>query len=151
MTYGYKYVYTLLAGKLENDSQITWKGQHRNVSYAALKRILYKNDFDDLSANDSFAKKVFSPIRGHCIELSWHGEDSASENVYTIEKSFLAIVDPSKVDVLSLIEMENARVDFGPVSDSFFLYIGYELIFTLQDSRIKDGVTCRNRCINIDH
>ena len=131
--YGYKYIYTLLAGKVEHDSQTTWKGQHRNVSFADLEKILYENNFENFSTKYSHAKSVFSPVRGHCQELSWHGEESVSEFVYATEKSYLIMVDPLKVDVLSLIEMENARIDFGPVSDTLFLYLAYELMFSLQE------------------
>ena len=141
-TYGYKYIYKLLAGKLENDGQITWKGQDRNVSYTALKNLLFDNNFNGFSSSRGLAKSVFSPMRGNCKELSWHGEEGVSEEVFATEKSYLLVVDPMKVDVMSLIEMKNAQVEFGPVSERFFLYVAYELIFSLHDSRIKNGVTC---------
>ena len=140
--YGYNYIYNLLAGKIENGSQITWKGRHRNVSFADLEKILYRNNFENFSTKHSNARSVFSPVRGHCKELSWHGEEGGSEYVYVTEKSFLIMVDPLKVDVLSLIEMENARIDFGPVSDTFFLYLAYELMFSLQEWIHNTWIKC---------
>ncbi len=143
-TYGYKYIYKLLAGKLKNNSQITWKGQDGNVSFAVLKNILFDNDFEGFSTKHSVTKSVFSLMRGNCKKISWHvGENhNVSEEIYATEKSYMIMVDPMKVDVPSLISMENAKVDFGPVTEEFYLYIGYELIFSLYDSRIQDGITC---------
>ena len=123
----------MLAGKVEDDSQTTWTGKHRNVTLADLEKILYENNFMNFSTKHSHTKSVFSHVRGYCQELSWHGEASVSELVYETEISYLIMVDPLQVDVLSLIEMENARIDFGPVSDKFYLYLAYELMFSIQE------------------
>ena len=40
--------------------------------------------------------------------------------------------------------MENARVSCGPTYENFFEYATYEMVFSLYDTSIKDGVTCTN-------
>ncbi len=40
--------------------------------------------------------------------------------------------------------MENARLSCGPTYEIFFEYATYEMVFSLYDTSIKDGVTCTN-------
>ena len=140
-TFGYEFVYTLLAGKMKGKNSISWQGKDGNVPYEDIKRILYGEQIRSLRTENNPFKSVFSPVRGNCIEIMWK-KDTVREVICNTENVYLLVVDPLRMYDISYIEMENARVSVGPSYGNFFEYATYEMLFSVYDTSIKDGVTC---------
>ena len=139
---GYQYMSTFAIGELESLPQITWKGKDGNFAYNELIETLYESDYSDFSAHYSAAEKLYIAPHGWCKLLK--NSNKTREIIRTTKQSLFLAVDPSKINNIRTLEMDNGRIMFGPTQSNLFDWSTYEITVYLYDSSINDGRICTN-------
>ena len=139
---GYQYMSTLAPGELNDTPKITWKGKFENLDNHKIFELLYESDYSDLSVIYSNAEKSYMAPHGWCMLLK--SSNYTKEFIKTTKQSLILVVDPSKVNNLRTLEMDNGRIMFGPTESNLYDWSAYEISIRLYNSNINDGKSCTN-------
>ena len=137
---GYEYMSTFTMGQIKNSSQNTWKGKNKDQTFESLQKMLYESDYHQFSLNYGKAKKLYIAPHGWCMKLD--KSVKPKEYVTTTSESLLLMVDPNIDNDIRTLEMENARITFGPTTTNLFDWAVYEASIVLSDAGLNDGRTC---------
>ena len=152
-SYGYSLIYSFLTGVLDGKEEISWKGKYGNKTFAELQKELFESDYSNASAvtiqwNGGHQTKVaqeyemiFVPSYGNCMKLKQFRNGIL---VRSTKQTIVLLVDPSKRNDIRVIEMDNAKQEFGPsgFGQDSFSSSAYLMKISLHDKSINDGVTC---------
>ena len=149
---GYDYMTTALTGKLTNSGNITWKGKFGNITD-------FQHDFFHYDPNNNNATIVKFDDKGPSTEKLKNYEEVFilpygvckkfdnmidKMNINSVHPTILLHVDPSKTNRIRVIEIDNAKFEFGPNRNNTFDATQYLLQVRIYDQSIQDGITCTN-------
>ena len=149
---GYSGVYKLKMGLLHSEN-ITWNGNYGNYTYNELQDILFDADFTSYyivasefsyGKNKSYETKtetVYIVPYGLCKRFSF---TDGLTNVISKRKTVVLLVDPAKLNKLSLSNMAIARGEFGPNINKLYDGFNHEVQISLHDHTLQDGLTCND-------
>ena len=124
-----------------NRAGTTWKGSFGNQSYRELQNKLFINILTSSLESGCPAIPVFTEPFGNCMKLE---KTLSYAEVNTTIKSIFMMVDPYMANRIRITEIENTRIEFGPVNEEKTLFDSshFEIRYKLYDRTIDDGETC---------
>ena len=149
---GYSWQDTFASGYVyypdDDEYDITWKGKYGNFTYEELQDYIYDSNYSDLTVENYLEKTnetdvTFVTSYGFCMKLQTL-ENNNFMGLYTVKRSSVLLVDPNTDNPFEIIHLDNGKINFGPTSDDQFDFYSYELVWTLHDSSIYDGISCTN-------
>ena len=146
--FGYFNFLKFASGSLMDSSVITWKGKYGNFTYEELQDYIYDSNYSDLIVENHLEETnetdvTFVTSYGFCMKLLTL-ENNNFMGLYNVKRSSVLLVDPSTDNPFEIIHLDNGKINFGPTSDDQFDFYSYELVWTLHDSSIYDGISCTN-------
>lgn len=142
--FGYTWMNDLLIGRIHGvNGTATWQSSSRNKKYKTLTEQLFKYNYSNLDTNLT-AFPHFCINNGFCKELKVN-QSQTKEMVKSAVKIKVVLADPYNVNEIKIEESLTATAVIGPVEDSnLFEWADYRVGYTLTDSRIRDGIDCRD-------
>lgn len=142
--FGYTWMNDLLTGKTHGENgTATWQSSSRKIKYNNLTEHLFKYNYSNLVTNLT-TFPYFCINNGFCKELK-DNKSKKKEWVKSTTKIKVVLVDPYNVNDIKIEESLSSTAVIGPVEDSnLFEWADYRVGYTLTDSRIRDGIDCRD-------
>ena len=149
--YGYSYIIAFLTGTLTDSDKISWKGKYGNVSSLELQNTLYDYDHSKYSVVTETWRDgrvnwieqdydlVFIQPYGYCIKVNMTKQ---SISIRGTNRTTLLLVEPSRVSNIRIMEMDNARHEFGPTGEDTFDAFQYLMKISITDRSIHNGKIC---------
>ena len=150
--HGYKTISRFIAGILTNDSNISWNGKDRNLSFKYLESVIfdYNHDTLDLLIKQESPNKWTKEINVQNTFLFPYGackmikdlKPKVHVRIFSKKKVYLLLVDPSKGNDIRTGETIDAIATIGPSSATHFEMGMFEIEYDIYDSSIHDGTSC---------
>ncbi len=150
--FGYASNTKFVIGHLIDSQEISWRGKFGNATFNQLQEILFNVDYLEKPIKSSSTgdkddwdtaevEQVYIPQYGVCIKLR---QIQRRIFIASKQKAFALVVDPGKLNAVTMARMDNGISEFGPITNGKFEGFIYEIKLQINDNLIHDGITCTN-------